>query len=165
MAAELFDSCHYCIGSMVVLGSVVVAIAYLAACSSSAPFTNRHLEGVFRSEGSGERDVYLVARQTSGSVNIRLLTPESESVSSLAQIDRDASLSYAYMNYPRASAPKTSHIHRGAAILRLSGMPVSALRGRYWTDRDTRGELEFERRVSTLADDYEIAQKLFSGSG
>ena len=108
--------------------------------------------------------VYLVVRQTFSSTRVRLLTAESASKSSLASVSRNDGLNYIYMNDPRISAPKTSHIHRGATHLDLAGMPVSTLRGRYWTDRDTKGELVFERHSSRLADDYEMAQGLFLGS-
>ena len=35
------------------------------------------------------------------------------------------------------------------------------LRGRYWTDRETTGELIFKERRPKLADDYEMAVALF----
>ena len=114
------------------------------------------------SELGADRIVYLVVRQTSGSARVRLLSSESESTSSLASLSRKEGLSYIYMNEPRATAPPTSGIHRGGAILNLSGSPVKALRGRYWTDRDTKGALTFEQRVPKLADDYEMAQELFA---
>ena len=43
----------------------------------------------------------------------------------------------------------------------LSGSPVDTMRGRYWTDRDTQGELVFKERCPTLADDYASAAVLF----
>jgi hypothetical protein len=36
------------------------------------------------------------------------------------------------------------------------------MEGRYWTDRDSRGELLFVHRSKKLADDYSGAQELFS---
>ena len=49
-------------------------------------------------------------------------------------------------------------------MFRLSGRPVDAMRGRYWTDRDTRGELIFKQRHSRLAQDYEMATAFFDSS-
>ena len=119
-------------------------------------------DGTSASGWGADQTVYLVVRQTSRSTRVRLLSPESESTSSLASVSREEGLSYIYMNEPRATAPPTSGIHRGGAILNLSGTPVQALRGRYWTDRDTKGSLAFDQRAPKLADDYEMAQYLFS---
>lgn len=137
--------------------------------SSLPPSISGTWKGTLRSNwdaagasGSGtERIVFLVVRQTFGSTRVRLLSTESESKSSLASVSREGGLSYIYMSEPRATAPPTSGIHRGGAILSLSGAPVQALRGRYWTDRDTKGALTFDQRVPKLADDYEMAEELF----
>lgn len=111
---------------------------------------------------SSDIEAYLAVQQTSSHLSVRLLTEESESISLNASVSRDGGLNYLYRNEPRMEAPDGSHIHRGAVMLNLSGMPVSALRGRYWTDRDTKGSLTFDQRKSAVADDYEAAQGLFA---
>ena len=110
-----------------------------------------------------QKDVYLVIRQTFSSISVALLTDESQSQSHsvLAKATKVNGLSYLYLNEPEMAANEGSHIHRGAAIFRLSDTPVAMLRGRYWTDRETRGELIFKERHSKLADDYEMAAALF----
>ena len=110
-----------------------------------------------------KRDVYLVIKQTFSSVSVVLLTDESQSLSYslLAHATKENGLSYLYLNEPEMDADKSSHMHRGAAMFRLSGTPVVMLRGRYWTDRETRGELIFKERHSKLADDHEMAAALF----
>ena len=110
-----------------------------------------------------QKDVYLVIRQTSSTISVALLTDESQSQSQsvLAKATKVNGLSYLYLNEPEMAANEGSHIHRGAAIFRLSDTPVARLRGRYWTDRETRGELIFKERHSKLADDYEMAAALF----
>lgn len=110
-----------------------------------------------------QKDVYLVIRQTFSTVSVALLTDESQSQSHsvLAKATKVNGLSYLYLNEPEMAAKEGSHMHRGAAMFRLSDRPVAMLRGRYWTDRETRGELIFKERHSKLADDYEMAAALF----
>jgi hypothetical protein len=53
-------------------------------------------------------------------------------------------------------------MHHGSTALDLSGTPVKRLKGRYWTDRDTRGELDFTERSKKIVDDFEEASGLFT---
>ena len=110
-----------------------------------------------------KKDAYLVVKQTFSSVSVALLTDESQSQSHsvLAKATKVNGLNYLYLNEPEMAAQEGSHMHRGAAMFRLSDTPVAMLRGRYWTDRETRGELIFNERHSKLADDYEMAAALF----
>ena len=109
------------------------------------------------------KGVYLVVKQTFSSVSVVLLTDESQSqtYSVLAKVTKDDGLGYLYLNEPEMNAQESSHMHRGAAIFRLSDTPVAMLRGRYWTDRRTGGELIFKERRSKCAEDYEMAVRLF----
>ncbi len=110
-----------------------------------------------------EKDAYLVVRQTFSGVSTMLFTDESQSgsYSLLAKVTRANGLSYLYLNEPEMKANEGSQMHRGAAMFRLSGSPVDTMRGRYWTDRDTKGELVFKERRSECADDYRMAARLF----
>ena len=109
------------------------------------------------------KDVYLVIRQTFSVVSVTLFTDESSSgsYSLLAKATKENGLSYLYLNEPEMDASEGSHMHRGAAMFRLSNAPVAMLRGRYWTDRETKGELVFRERHPKFADDYEMAAALF----
>ena len=111
-----------------------------------------------------KKDAYLVIKQTFSSVSVMLLTDESQSQSQsvLAKATKINGLSYLYLNEPEMAADEGSHMHRGAAMFRLSDTPVAMLRGRYWTDRETKGELVFKERHPKLADDYEMAVALFA---
>lgn len=110
-----------------------------------------------------QKKAYLAVKQTFSSVSVVLLTDESQSqsYSVLAKVTKVDGLSYLYLNEPDVAAQEGSHMHRGAAMFRLSDSPVSMLRGRYWTDRETGGELVFKNRLSQCADDYEMAARLF----
>jgi hypothetical protein len=110
------------------------------------------------------KPAYLVVRQSASRVSIVLLTDESRSHSSLASVSSDGatvSLDYMYVNWPDARVEQKSRIHHGSASLVVSGAPATRLRGRYWTSRDTRGELDFVSRVQKFADDYDQAVRAF----
>jgi hypothetical protein len=66
-----------------------------------------------------------------------------------------------YLNKPRSSLVKRSPIHHGSTSLKITGNPPIRLRGHYWTDRDTRGELVFSTHVASIADDYDSAVAMF----
>ena len=112
-----------------------------------------------------ERVAYLVVRQTYSTLTLTLLTEESKSSSSVASIDLSPdgswAITQAYLNQPDMRVEHRSRMHRGAAVLDIIGSPAATLRGRYWTDRDSKGELEFLERRSTRVDDYRSASELF----
>lgn len=110
------------------------------------------------------KPVYLVVRQTFSNVSVILLTDESRSVSSLAIViskDGTASLDYLYLNRPDSRVENHSRMHHGSASIDITGIPPSRLRGRYWTDRDSKGEFDFTERHRNTAEDYEDAARLF----
>ena len=110
------------------------------------------------------KTVYLVVRQRFSSLAIVILTDESRSQSTLADIttsDGIASLNYTYLGQPDILIEHRSRMHHGAASLRVSGSPCSRLSGRYWTDRDSKGALDFTEHRPDLASDYEEAERLF----
>jgi hypothetical protein len=107
---------------------------------------------------------YLVVRQTASKVSVILLTDESRSASSLATVSSDVAmptLDYMYLNRPDTHLEAQSRMHYGSASLDVSGRPAARLRGRYWTNRDSRGQCDFLERIQRLADDYDEAERLF----
>ena len=107
---------------------------------------------------------FLIIRQTASATGVVLLTDESSSKSSLASVSDDgagATLAYMYLNRPDSRVEHRSRMHNGSAFFQISGRPVSRIRGRYWTDRDSRGELDFDRRSHHTVDDFREACKLF----
>lgn len=110
------------------------------------------------------KPAFLVVRQTSSKVSVALLTDESSSRSSLAAVtmsDGITSLDYFYLNLPDSRYRDRSPIHPGSVSITVTGRPASRLKGKYWTDRDTRGELDFTGRLRTPADDFDQATSLF----
>jgi len=108
--------------------------------------------------------VYLVVRQTATLTSVTLLTDESKSTSSLADVSAvggTSVLTYLYLNRPEMRVEHQSRMHHGSAVLDISGVPARRLQGRYWTDRDSKGELDFVERSKKLADDFAEATELF----
>lgn len=108
---------------------------------------------------------YLVIRQSASMIDIVLLTDESRSRSSLGVVTEASgqwSLDYMYLNKPKMSIEHRSRMHHGSTSLEMIGSPVAKLDGRYWTDRDSKGELRFDQHSSVLAGDYDSAAALFS---
>jgi hypothetical protein len=111
------------------------------------------------------RLAYLVVRQTASSVSAIQLTAESKSSSSVGAVSSGEgmrSLDYIYFNRPGIKVEQRSRMHHGSASLEITGRPATRLRGRYWTDRDTKGQLDFSNRKRRAVDDFEEAQTLFS---
>lgn len=108
--------------------------------------------------------VYLTVRQSASYIAIRFYNEESKSTSSVASLkmtDGACELLYMYVNEPDPCHELRIHMHRGSVSLNLSGNPVRRMVGRYWTDRDTKGELDFTERVKEIADDFDAAAGLF----
>jgi len=110
---------------------------------------------------------YLVVRQTASTVSVVLLTNESRSASSLGSVSTGLdtpTLDYMYLNRPDPRFENQSRMHHGSTQLDITGQPATRLRGRYWTDRNSRGELDFVERTKHKADDFEQAASLFKPS-
>ncbi len=110
------------------------------------------------------KTLYLVIRQTASTLIVTLITDESKSKSSSAALDRSDgqwALAYMYLNKPNMAVEHRSRMHHGSTLLELSGSPVARLTGRYWTDRDSKGELELTDRNAQIVDDYDSARRLF----
>lgn len=109
-------------------------------------------------------EVYLVVRQTFWSVTANLITKESKSCSTTATIEDDGcgqhQLVAQYRNTPRASVRERSEVHHGSFKLDIAGEPVEQMEGYYWTDRMTRGELDFDRHSPKFVESYAHAQRL-----
>jgi hypothetical protein len=114
---------------------------------------------------SGPIEAYFVVRQTFSSIDARLFTLESSSVSLSANIVPDAvglhTLYITYRNESKALLREGSPMHYGGMLLNVRGAPAQKLDGAYWTDRRTKGEAEFLIRVRTAGEDFNHAASLF----
>lgn len=109
---------------------------------------------------------YMVIRQTFSLLSLRLMTSESASEFMVAEIISSADNTFqvmgVYRNEPKLSVRHRSSIHRGSVLLRMIGTPVTALKGDYWTDQNTSGELQLSDRNKELYDDFEAARLAFN---
>ncbi|HUQ63890.1 MAG TPA: hypothetical protein VM121_09055 [Acidimicrobiales bacterium] len=110
------------------------------------------------------KPAFLVVRQTATTVSATMITDQMRSVSSLASlsgVDGQRSLEYMYLSRPDSRYEMHSRIHHGSTSLDVTGIPPDRLRGRYWTNRDSRGELDFTERRGGFADTYDTALRMF----
>ena len=101
----------------------------------------------------------LVIKQSFSSVSCVLYTKESSSYSSAALLSEEDDsgikrLSYVYTNTPELTARGRSPIHDGASILRIITTPERSLRGEYWTNRKTTGEVVLSFRTKKLMEGF-----------
>jgi hypothetical protein len=123
------------------------------------------LRSTYVDPGTGQAidpiDVFLVVHQTYSSLSLMLITRESKSTSIVAALEQPAQgqsvISSTYVNVPKLLIQDRSRIHRGSMILEVSGSPPRALEGFYWTDRDTKGEVEFWAKSSKLHSSFQDA--------
>lgn len=129
------------------------------------PNLNGTWEGEFRSEWIDPktqekipRKAYLVIKQALFSAHCYLLTNESKSDSFGINIEQTKSgkfiVSYVYSNSPRASVQHRSKAHDGASKLDLIEKPNKKLAGKYFTERDTKGELAFKLVSKKLRQEF-----------
>ena len=117
-------------------------------------------------ETSGPIPAYLAVRQTLSMIHVRLLTEESSSVLLSGKISREPDgelvLIGTYRNTPRLARRGESPIHYGGLLLEIAGPSRGPLhlRGEYWTDRRTQGELKFDWMSRGNASDFASAKAL-----
>jgi hypothetical protein len=100
----------------------------------------------------------LSIKQTFGKISCVLRTEEMISHSYIEgfAIDRDKQLrqlAFSYTSKPKPSVRKRSNPHDGTIVFNLIGKPVSKLEGRYWTDRETTGEINLTYRERVLLEE------------
>jgi hypothetical protein len=109
-------------------------------------------------------DVYVVIRQTYSTLNVRLFSRESSSVSLCATLLSDAENIYQiavmYLNTPTTLHVEKSPISHGGMLLNIrGGDPVQQLDGGYWTDRRTKGEIKLAEHAKVLCTGFDNAQR------
>lgn len=114
---------------------------------------------------AGPIEVYLVVRQTFSSVDARMFSLESESVSLSASVVNDGpelhNLFIFYRNEPKTLLREASPIHYGGMLLQVRGARVERLDGEYWTDRRTKGQATFLKRSKRVSLSFTDAASLF----
>jgi hypothetical protein len=118
-----------------------------------------HLESHIPAGGNrGPISAAVIIEQTYWTVAVRLMTDESASVSTSASLRQDGDsreqriLTFTYHNLPKHQNRPRSQPHVGAANLVATGFNPRALRGAYWTDRFTVGDMDLT--LATRKTDY-----------
>jgi len=110
---------------------------------------------------------YMIIRETFSTLSLRLLTMESGSelvgTEIVCSSDGLYCISGVYRNEPRYQVRDRSPIHYGAVWLKVINEPTKALRGHYWTDRNTAGEMELTGRQKKSFQDFDSAKAYFAG--
>jgi len=106
----------------------------------------------------------MLVRQTYSRIAMRLMTDESTSELLVDNIAVDADGTFrvfaVYRNESKIEVRDRSPIHYGALALTVQGSPAESLVGFYWTDRNTRGDIELTGRVTGYYDSYAQAKKV-----
>lgn len=116
---------------------------------------------------------YMGVRQTLSSLQMHLMTPESESWFIADHIRQSPNgngyqIIGVYTNEPNVHLrdERISEIHQGAIIIETHG-PVlrpNTLTAKYWTDRKTTGTMDFTARVDSVWTRFTDAQLAFSSA-
>jgi hypothetical protein len=106
-------------------------------------------------------EVFLVVRQTYSTIDVRLFSAESSSISLSGNIFTDTvgvwTLAVTFRSTPRILKRERSPVKHGGMLVSLVGKPIHKLDGEYWTDRATKGEVTFGARTRVIAHDFEEA--------
>lgn len=102
--------------------------------------------------------VMLTVNQSFFHVSCLMRTSEMESHSYVEGfvIDTDRQLkniAYSYTSKPRLSLNERSIPHDGTAVFQIIETPKLKLNGRYWTERNTKGEIKLEYHTSELLEE------------
>jgi len=126
-----------------------------------------HIRSDWVDEKSGRRmdpiPAMLTVRQTFFHISCVMQTEEMRSDSYVEgfQIDHDRQikqLAYSYISRTRLTVRERSAPHDGSVVFDVIEVPARKLRGRYWTERKTTGEMEFvyecQRILEELPSDF-----------
>ena len=111
-------------------------------------------------EVPGPIDAYIVIKQTLFKMSCVQMTKESKSWSSSSAISIDPDnqlrvLDFVYSNKPRVGVHDRSTAHDGACSLEIIRVEPNKLVGKYWTDRNTKGEMDFHFYKKELIESFE----------
>lgn len=122
-----------------------------------------HVQSDWQDKQPGLIDVYVVIRQTYSTLDVRLFSNESSSVSLCATLLSDTENIYriavTYLNTPTTLHIGKSPISHGGMLLNVRGRePVQQLDGGYWTDRGTKGEIKLTEHSKELCSGFDDAK-------
>jgi len=108
---------------------------------------NKYDGFLISSYNNSKRPIKLEIKQTLLTTSIILISGESKSKSMSSSIDEilgEKLLTYCYLNTPNSSVRYRSEIHYGTAMICVDN--PQELKGHYYTDRKTIGDIELKAR-------------------
>jgi len=114
---------------------------------------------------------YMSVKQTLSTLNMHLMTPESESwfIAENVRPSPNANgfqIIGVYTNEPNIHLrdERISEMHQGAIIIETHGpsLKPTTLTAKYWTDRKTTGTMDFSRRINQNYTRFADAERAFS---
>ncbi|MEG0978208.1 MAG: hypothetical protein RSE41_07750 [Clostridia bacterium] len=112
----------------------------------NTPKLKKKYKGILKTTyDATQRNAILIINQSLLSVNVSIMTEESKSNSIsvfIENVNGEWRLVYTYHNVSSASVRERSAIHYGTSILSLND--TSHLKGQYFTDRKTTGDMDFQ---------------------
>jgi hypothetical protein len=130
---------------------------------------SRQTTATGQEEVSAPIEAVLTVRQTYTTISLTLMTPESKSRSVAEAIVRNPNgefaVHYQYRNLPRLEVRDRSPEHSGSTALEIPDTSPRRIEGEYWTNRRTRGTLEFSRASRTIVGSFSDAAELANGQG
>lgn len=105
--------------------------------------------------------MYLAIKQSFDSISCVMYTKESVSISATASIkdseeNEVKTLSYTYVNKPEVMVRPRSVIHDGAAMLQVISKPKRILKGEYWTNRKSTGQIELQFKTREIIEEFPL---------
>lgn len=102
--------------------------------------------------------VLLSINQSFFHINCKMMTGEMDSFSTAEGFNIEADrqikqLAYIYTSKPRISLNERSLPHDGSIVFDIVENPEEKLKGRYWTERKTTGEIILKRYSSSILED------------
>lgn len=144
-AYELFGYAGEAIGLAVILTAFYERKLWRYNPWETTPKLHIKYVGTFTStHDSVVREGTLDIKQTLTTISVIFITKESKSKALSASIDGimgEQQLTYCYINQPKSEFRHRSEIHFGTAMLTI--LEDGNLKGQYFTDRKTLGDMEF----------------------
>lgn len=140
--SDTLDAVSYSVSATTIVSALYVTYLWKYNPFEKYPRLNNNYSGVLRTEKFGERNVEVKITHNLLYTHIKLSSDESKSKSNSFNIYKDGEdwvLVYTYINEPNILEREHSDIHYGTCILEIAS--EDELRGKYYTDRKTVGEI------------------------
>lgn len=151
------DAISYSVTTIVAIISLYCTLLWKYNPLEKYPRLNNKYKGVIKTENYGERYVEVKIKHNLISTYIKMISSESISKSKSFNIYKDGEdwkLIYTYINEPNILERTHSNIHYGTCVLDITNK--ERLKGNYYTDRKTIGEIELNTNFQQNEEKVEL---------